>query len=274
MTFISNTEKRFGRGAAQGLVTLMRGMNLPEAYHGQFLEGTEANLLFLNKYGLVIRAGQNAFNLQHDLILKPLGAFNSFEDRSHAVIEIIPGVDGVIDSISDHNLLGECLWTDGIDFWDAQMANAGYIRYGEIPGLPNGIPVVVDRGAVKDKIFSDEWRKRHNPSGAGLRANFNHEALNGVQERLFQPYKSLLALAWPQQTSVNPEIMTAFLQSCEKAKKEGILSSNWGGTGRDEKSSKVVSAAESYSRSMNSGDRTYLGLPPPENRGPRTYSPL
>lgn len=270
MSFITSTETRYGKGVGRALSALMRAMSLPDASEDECTIGTEANLLFLNKYGIVIRAGQPLRCPEHGLILKPLGAQTGFEERNRNVIEIVPGVEGVIDRWDDQVFLGETLLAEGIDYRDAQMANSGYIKV-DIPGFPRGVPVVIDRGAVNDARFSNNWRDFQNKSCNGLSDSFDRAALNGFQGRHFGHLQSLLSQSWVSPHEVNKDAMVVFLEACVKAKREGVLSSRWCSLdgGDDYKSLGVVRKAADYARRMAGDDAIARS-----RSQPRTFSPL
>jgi hypothetical protein len=212
-TFLPTTEDRYGGNVRGEVEKVLAAMDLPDPEPGEYLPGAEANMLFLNRYGIILRLGQARNAPEHDLILRPLRSVEmegrpAWNGRKCPVsITLLPGVEGVSRSTDKSDTLRDRLAVDGIDFWDSKLPNCGYIRC-KLPGFENGILVVVDRGSVVEK---ERVEKHLEKQRAGLIPRFLTDIFNangkpvvaarnrspGLQEKVFAPFLDKLAECLP-----------------------------------------------------------------------------
>lgn len=230
-TYSENAASRYGLIAKQRLLRIFEAFGWPDAGPGEFVEGTESSLLFLNRYGLVLRTGQKMPLPEHDLILQPLAMTSAGRD---CAIELLPGVRAIADSLQVAHMLGAVLQDEDIDFHDTLVQNVGYIP-AALPAFPSGVPVVIDRGAVSVlNMFCCEQRYlRKGPEIETLRQSFNRSALSGFQERFYQPLRASLRDAWPEDGRPDRAKLAQFLAQCaaEIVKSEtgrpALLTNRW-----------------------------------------------
>lgn len=175
------------------------GLPLPEQTD-QFMAGTDGCLIFSNTYGLVIRIEEKEKKpvRPSQWVLQPLGAI----DAGDAVVEICPACM-FEDDKANYHFVKAALKEEGINFWDTGLRNMGRLPI-NTPQFPQGIPVVVDRRAVK--MLSDETR----PVKLGL------------QGRHYKPLRSAFNAAMRRKSKA-----PAFLSLCEAFVREGKLVAGW-----------------------------------------------
>jgi hypothetical protein len=194
--------------------------------HGEFLSGKEGLLVFLNKYGIVIRIekpdeklGFRAVRVNDEvLVAKPLASLKA----GGAVIEISLGVR---QETKPENVkyLREALAARGIEYWDHKLSNTGRAPI-YTPHWPDGVPIVIDRGAVrrltkKTKPISDALKKKYAMEAAEAR-----KALEEIAAPLRQAFKKAL----PNKKALpDPEKMKAFWKLCEGIMQQGKLVAGW-----------------------------------------------
>lgn len=230
-TYIDNAASRYGLTAKQRLLRIFEAFGWPDAVPGEYVEGTESSLLFLNRYGLVLRTGDKMPIPEHDLILRPLAATSAGRD---CVIELLPGVRAIADSLQVAHMLGAVLQDEDISFHDMLVQNVGYVP-AALPGFPSGVPVIIDRGAVSAlNVLCREFRPAlKSPEIETLRQSFNRSALEGFQERFYQPLRASLQDAWPEGGRPDRAKLAGFLAQCaaEIAKSEAgspaLLTNRW-----------------------------------------------
>jgi hypothetical protein len=259
LSFVENMRHRYGDRVANTLSEVLSAMDLPDAKYGTYLEGTEGGALFLNRYGLLISVAPEAPAPEHDLILQPLCKPHKVLGEGGRTIEIsiLPGIEGVLKSYSDVNLLRGVLAAAGIDFWDIQGAkglkNGGYLK-AELEGFPNGVPLVLDRGGVEK---SEAGPREPEPNS--LAAAFNPDAVKGLQQKYFARFRDSLARAWPEGGTPLRKEMREFLQLCRDDIDRGrgsSLSNRWAanyqkmGMAFVDKPLEVSQAAAGYERQM------------------------
>lgn len=175
------------------------GLPLPKN-SDQFMAGTDGILIFTNVYGLVIRiefAEKNPVR-PSPWVLQPLGTF----DAGEAVVEICPACR-FEDDKKNYHFVKAALKDEGINFWDTGLRNMGRLPVGNAQ-FPDGIPVVVDRRAVK--MLSDDVK----PVKLGL------------QGKHFKPLRSAFNAAVRSRKQA-----PLFLQTCEEFVAAGKMVAGW-----------------------------------------------
>ena len=217
--FVEFLINRFGDETAENVLSVFEKMELPppEDWH-EFLDGTEGGLVFLNRYGLVLRI-EDKKSLKENWgrkgikdtpwILKSVASM----DVGKAVIEICPGCH-LGKSYQELDFLKDHLRAQKIDFWDAQFANFGIMPI-KTPSFPEGIPVVIDRGAVESLTFSVK------AIGAELQKKNAQEAAQ-AQASLYDPLRQAFSEAWKDTGK-----MRQFWDLCRRYVREEKLIAGW-----------------------------------------------
>jgi hypothetical protein len=250
--FLHRLEQRCGRDFAQAGAAILAALRLPDAAEGEYVAGCESDLILLDDYGLVLRAGLAARSREHPRILAPLRATGVFTNESGArcVIELLPGIRGGVLPYKERYQLVEALAGDGIDFWDEHIENCGYLPPDKnAPRFPYGMPVVLDRGAVVEH-------------GAALSGAFNLAACPDSQSRLYAPLHEKLETAWPAAHSLPRAPLDGFRAACRAEIEAGrggaasLLSNQWENPERPgnfhdpDKALQAVRAGQAYARRL------------------------
>ena len=166
----------------------------------QCMPGADGILIFSNVYGLVIRIEFKEENpvRPSKWVLQPLGTF----DAGDAVVEICPACK-FEDNKDNYRFVKAVLKEEGINFWDTGLRNMGRLPITTMR-FPDGVPVVVDRRAVK--MLNDDVR----PVQLGL------------QGRHFKPLRSAFNAAVRSRSKA-----PLFLQKCEEFVAEGKMVAGW-----------------------------------------------
>ena len=200
------------------------GLPLPQGKE-EFLSGLEGVLVFLNKYGLVIRLEVANFRRMPKLdssktyynpdriddnawILKPLASLKV----GMAVIEICPGCHQET-KIANNEYLRKKLEKQGLEFWDYKLSNVGRVPVKTVR-FPEGIPVVIDRGALNRLTDSIKPVRE-------LLVLADQEAAE-AQESLYAPLRQAFDDAWPDTVK-----MKQFWKLCRSYVREGKLVAGW-----------------------------------------------
>lgn len=175
------------------------GLPLPQTTE-HCMPGADGILIFTNVYGLVIRIEfkEETPTRASQWVLQPLGTF----DAGDAVVEICPACR-FEDDKANYHFVRAALKEEGINFWDTGLRNMGRLPVASAK-FPDGVPVVVDRRAVK--MVSDDLR----PVKLGL------------QGRHFKPLRSAFNAAARSRNKA-PE----FLQKCVQFVADGKLVAGW-----------------------------------------------
>jgi hypothetical protein len=225
LSFLEAAEHRCGPDFARNAQTLLDAMGLPDAQPGEYLDGNESRQIFLDHYGLVIRAGSRAAAPEHKLILAPLRATKPILYRGvQRVLELMPGIRAGVSDTGDVLDVKKSLKAAGIDFWDSQRDNCGYLPI-KSEYYPNGIPVVLDRGAVKRDMERAPGKKT------------TLIEYHGTQQDVFAPLLKKLSRSWPANENVPVAPMKAFMEACRKdiaGKGDRLLSNRWNNPHTDE----------------------------------------
>ena len=170
-------------------------------------------------------------------------------------IELRPGIIGGVSGY-ETDLLYAALADDVIDFHDDLRQNCGHIP-AVLPGFPQGVPVVLDRGAVSpvNYFFSDARSPK--VSAQTLSEAFNRRALAGFQAEFYRPLRESLHEAWPTGAPPDRNKLREFLGLCaaEIIKMEkgepALLSNRWmSDEATCDKARKVMQVAARYDRKL------------------------
>ena len=218
------------------------GLPPPESWR-EFIEGTQGALVFLNPYGLVFRIeqadprqGGYPADRVNDLpwVIQPLASINA----GQAVVEICPGCALQDDTMVSH-WLADRLYKRGVHYWDKHWSNTGKLP-ATTPSFPKGIPVVIDRLAVRRLHQSTMETARLLPTVT----REGHEARIAVTA-LYQPLRHAFESAWFDK--VRAEGQKAFLDICRQYVAEGKLVAGWNdANGRDGKPVQARKSAVVY----------------------------
>jgi len=261
--FFADLKKRFDVPTAVMVAEFFKRLELPAPQNkAEFLSSTDGALVFLNKYGLVIRietpttfvGGEYEGVRINDnaWVLKPLASFQA----GKAVIEICPG--GYQSQGAEQNqALRQRLREQGIHIWDYKFSNIGLIPVKTV-NFPQGVHVVIDRLAVTK--LSDSVA----PVREALKAL--HDEAAAAVENFYAPLRKGFSEAWS-----DPKKVGEFWALCESGVKEGKLVPGWNGYvddevyyercdhGTNDKIYAAKKAAEAYEIRMNLAARE----PPP-----------
>jgi hypothetical protein len=261
--FLDLARTNVGEEFASAAAHVLEALDLPDPQAGEFVDGTESRLVFLNDCGLVVRAGEKMKTPEHARILAPLRATRPFQDAAGAehVIEILPGAQAGITDPFDRFELSQALKEDGINFWDAGWANCGYIPVAS-RAFPDGLPVVLDRGALK--MYSAAPRER-------LKGAFGLAAAGDVpdQKNIYASFHMAFGSAWPEGAPLPAGKLTGLLAACraDLASPSGVLCNIWlrdeirDGPGCFYKTRDAMAAAETYQARLRREGRLFLRLP-------------
>ena len=211
--FFRDLTKKFGEESALKVLDAFDKLNLPEPTLGnQFLKSNEGSLVFVNKYGVVIRIepkrpAKDYYTRVDDsgCILQTLGSI----DAGNAVIEICPGCDVEKDEASIE-YMRELLKGEGLRFSDDQLENLGRLHTDNALH-PKGVLVVLDRLAVSRMKGDVEAVK--NPES---------EAIRIEQGRFMAPFRK----AFEEGLADNSR-MDAFWHLLERYVAEGKIIRGW-----------------------------------------------
>lgn len=213
---------QFDSETALEVLKLFQKMGLPAPRGGdEFLSGLEGYLVFLNQHGVVIRIepsdSKKGFYKadrinDNALIVKPLASIKA----GNALIEICPGVAQETKK-ENNEYLRQQLEKQGIKFWDYKLSNIGRIPIHTVK-FPDGMPVVVDRLAVKKLTASINFVRR----ALDLFRDYSQGEAAKAEEELYGPLRHAFKEAWP-----DPGKMKQFWSLCERYTREGKLVAGW-----------------------------------------------
>lgn len=222
--FAAYLENTFDAATARDVLGTFARVGLPAPQkEDEFLAGTEGSLLFLNRYGVVIRiehkdtqnspSGFSSDRIDDSpWVLRPLASI----DAGKAVFEICPGTHTSDDEM-EALYLKEMAKSDGVNFWDAGAQNIGRIPV-STPLMPQGIHVVIDRGAVN--LLSEATNPiRHALAGEfAVQTKAAHEAVESFYGGLTRRFGDCWSGGRP---------MRDFWNLCAKYAAAGKLVAGW-----------------------------------------------
>ena len=219
--FVNYLKDKFDDNTAREVLEIFKKIGLPAPADGkEFLRGSEGALIFLNPYGLVMRIEYRNTETAHTAypfdrindspwIIQPLASI----DAGKATIEIIPGVRFEEKETNSDYLVCK-LREQSVNFWDAGRPNTGRVPM-KTPKFPDGIPVVIDRLAVRKLSESVAPLKR------ALETAEAKEAAE-AEEKLYAPLRQSLSEAW-----TDPQKMQQFWRLCQSYVRDGKLVAGW-----------------------------------------------
>lgn len=215
----------------------------PKNQH-EFLYGNEAIIIFSNIYSVTLRIfvpEENTYMDDNPWVLPAIGRFQA----GAAYLEICPGQQGT--NNPDYvEVLKKNLAETGVDMWDnyTGTSNIGLWPI-KTPQFPEGIPVVIDKGAVQPLPGSIPGLKE-NIEAAYEKMGISRDDFEGFM----RPLKEALADAVAD--DFNAQKMQKFWQMCESFSKDGKLVAGWQ-QDRDNpyKLQEVRSAAEKFDKRVN-----------------------
>lgn len=269
--FAAYLEQIFGGVTARDVLKTFDRLGLAAPENEiEFVLGTEGVLVFLNRYGVVIRIEHDDKRAdiprehQYDRIndspwvLRPLASLKTGD----AIFEICPGC-ATSDDKSESFALAQQLRLDGINFWDEGAHNTGKVRL-RTPAFPHGITVVIDRGAV-NRLTAAVSATRHALAERAAETAAAEEAL----QDLYGPLCDVFLDRWQSGAR-----LTDFWRLCRDYTAAGKLVAGWneGAAAAEEedgyvsKQSRAVTAAAAYEKNLRRKDKPAAA---PEGLAPR-----
>ena len=228
--FVDYLQKKFKDKATTSAVLdafEKMGQPAPEDKN-EFMDGTEGALVFLNRFGLVLRIEQNSDFVKSPVptdridyspfILKPIASIKV----GKAIFEICPGC--LLDTDEEKSkFLYKQLKEQSIEFFDNQVSNSGRVPV-HTPLFPEGIPVVIDRGAVRELTGSLSYVR----ALLGIFKSKNFREAAAAQEELYTPLRDSFDAAWPDKSELPDTLkMKRFWNLCEGYTKDEKLTAGW-----------------------------------------------
>lgn len=200
---------------ALNVLTALARIQLPAPQEArEFLEGRDAIMIFANKYGLVLRIllKQDADNIASanntPWVSKPIAVL----DAGRAVVEICAG--GKQETKKENiEALRKELENEGRNFWDHKFSNVARAPI-RTPRFPDGVTIVIDRGAVSTLSNSIEPVK----NGLSEAAKEAAAALDELYAPLKKAFEEGLKAGWK---------MEKFWSLCETYVQDGKLAAGW-----------------------------------------------
>lgn len=211
------------------IIDAFEKLHLPLPEHNvEFIRAYEGAIFCSNDYGMVVRVepveadmkmnrGRSKPHVErindNPWILQPIGSIKAGD----AIIEICPGVH-TTDKNRDLDVLDTGLRRTGANFYDLSCTNAGRLPIAT-PEFPDGVPVVIDRLAVK----------RLSANTKNIRRALDTMKVDiSPQRTLYDGLKRKFRSAWPKgATAPDPAKMQEFWRAMRDAKNKGILVAGW-----------------------------------------------
>lgn len=182
------------------------GLPPPRAQDYQALHNNEGYLFFLNAVGLSCKITRDSVaHIKNDYIIQPIA---SYDMRSFRV-EFFSGLECPVQNKDLTKLIAK-LETYGIEMFDTQVLNAGYLPY-KTKEFPRGVPVVLDIGAVYQNGIA--------PKGSG-----KTPIQNKVYGDLKRAFKSALKEKTPRRCQAS---LNETWAHCAAMKADNKLTSSW-----------------------------------------------
>lgn len=231
-------------------------LQLPLPDKGEYLSATDGCLVFLNRYGIVIRIEVKNTSASHfhwqrindnPYVLQPLASL----EVKGGIVEICPGCHNM-DSESRVRSLSRELEKSGVRLWDDETHNVGTLPIRSVK-FPMGVPVVVDRLAVQD--LTQNVRQVTNlflrAAKQGMRL-LHLERRPDFQEVLYGPLRKSFSETWPAgKEKPDPGMIREFWGLCQQYLHKGILVTGWNEDRTDKyKLLRARLAASRYARKL------------------------
>ncbi len=264
--FARYLQQTFDEQTAREVLKIFQQIELPAPEKEQeFLPGTEGCIAFLSRCGVSIRIeykdmanspSAHAADRINDspFIIRPLASI----DAGKATIEICPGCHTSDDGMESFRLSMQ-LHDLGINFWDEGPQNIGIIPV-KTPAFPDGITVVIDRGAVNRLTTSVAQVKK-------ALASAEASAAEEAEQELYAPLCQSFVEAWEGR-----QTMQQFWDLCRIYAREGKLVAGWneGEAGNPlMKKSRAADAAKSYEDRLQLADKPVSSTAPAVPRSQR-----
>lgn len=205
---------------ADEVLRLIASLQLPAPKNQhEFLYGNEAIIIFSNIYSVTLRIfvpGERTYMDDNPWVLPSIGRFQA----GRAYLEICPGEQGT-NNPAYVDILKKNLIETGVELWDnyTGTSNIGLWPL-KTPQFPEGIPVVIDKGAVQALSFQmpevkEKIAEAYDKMGI-RREDF---------ESFLKPLKDALSAAVAD--DFDAEKMRAFWRLCEEFANDGKLVAGW-----------------------------------------------
>lgn len=251
--FLEYIRDQYGAVTARSMQQAFEKIGLPlPGADDQYFHGNGSEIVFLNEYAVTLRLeaktnrdinwGKDKGVAESPWIAQSVG---SLELGGGLALEICLG-SRVNDKQSNVDFLKGELLTQNIIFYDMQVDNVGLFPV-RLPEFPEGIPIVIDRGAV-GAMGVDL---------VGIHSSLNEGALERVTAAMYAVYNPLRRAFSEALPDVNgpadPTKMKAFWQACAKFKDEGLIVDGWNTEQPEDPSvrsrkAQLVKAAGNYQR--------------------------
>ena len=214
----------------------------------QFLSGAAGKLVFLNRYGMLLRIelDENHFDRVDDspFVLPVVKSIRAGKYRVELCLGGKPETDP-----ENVQLVKDLLAADGVDYWDTKVANNGRLPL-KTNTFPEGIPIIIDRLAVERHSFSVRGIKRALKSlKRKLKGNPIKAIRSEVSEAIQENYGELIKAfddAWPSnQKHADPVKMKSAWRLAEDLLEQGKITAGWNEVEKG-KGSVAADAAEKY----------------------------
>lgn len=226
--FRETLAETFEDDTVAAILSAFEHLQLPLPEHNvEFIRAYEGAIFCSNDYGMVVRVEPIDEKIKmnngapphveriddNPWILQPLGSVVAGD----VIIEICPGVH-TTDKTRDLDVLHDGLRRTGANFYDLSCTNAGRLPF-VTSEFPDGVPVVIDRLAVKRLTASTRNIAR---------ALQTMKVGISPQRTLYSGLKRKFRRAWPKgATAPDPARMQEFWRAMREAKSKGLLVAGW-----------------------------------------------
>lgn len=192
---------------------LFAAMGLPSPQYAEYRECTDSGFLVFLKEGCILRLRPKTQAIPaHPYILAPIDS----RTIGNIVIDFMPGVNVRQARLCDAWKVQNALIRNNINFWDGAKRNIGL--------LPNGQPVVIDIGAVKNLTSATNYARK----AMGQKTRHTVPCIENVQDKIFGELRRALNDAWPHgQFMPDAAKMKNFWTLMQKKTDEGLLRADW-----------------------------------------------
>ncbi len=216
--------------SARAVREIFNGLGLPVPQRGEYSERSSGmgGLVFVSRYGFVVRvvpAGKTV-DISSSCLIKPL--FDRAAGGNRFVVD--PGYDQRTVTLDDAAFLKQKARGQGLDLRDLTEFNIA-----RVPGTDHLVLVDIDPSFISRRRESS-FVTAVKATGAALRAvlGAGREGRRALepdldpQIRQYDPLRTILAQAWPENASVpDPQGIADFKAACLDFKAEGKLRADW-----------------------------------------------
>lgn len=201
--------------AISNVIGIFSQLQLPiPSWHDEYISATKGLITMTNRYGVVIRVEEAAAGrVENPWVIQPIASF----DAGAVIVEIVPATRNLDNERVSQKVALE-LKKSGVEFFDkGGSSNMGVLPVGSA-AYPKGIPVVIDRLAVRhagDDVYA-------------LKDIFNDMGARNDPQEIYAPLRAAIKDAWPDHArEADAAKMTAFWRLCEDFVKAGKLIAGW-----------------------------------------------